>query len=222
MKFLMNSLFIFAMMALVVSCKNDAGTKAETGEAEVAAEATGKSYSVDPASSIIMWEGSKIAGTHTGTLNLSEGNISVENGKVTGGNFVIDMNSLNVTDLDGDQKTYLESHLKGSTDENANDFFNVANYPSSKFEITKITDLGNDTLATNLVYGNLTLKDSTKLVGFRANIQITDAGVFVETPKFTIDRTEWGLKYGSGKFFDDLKDKAINDNMSISIKLRAN
>jgi hypothetical protein len=38
---------------------------------------------------------------------------------------------------------------------------------------------------------------------------------------FEIDRTEWDIKYGSGKFFKDLGDKVINDNFQISFDLKA-
>lgn len=210
-----------AFLSVMVSCKNDSGAKATTTAAAAAADATGKTYTVDTAASMIMWEGSKIAGTHAGTMNIKDGSISVEKGAVTGGKFTIDMNSINVTDLEGEKKAYLESHLKGSSDDNADDFFNVAKYPTATFEITKLTALDNDADASHLVYGNLTLKEQTKQIGFRSKIEVTAAGISVSTPKFTIDRTQWGIKYGSDKFFDNLKDKAINDNMSIQIKLMA-
>lgn len=212
---------MIAFLSVMVSCKNDTGAKATTTEAIEAADEIGKSYTVDTTASTIMWEGSKIAGTHNGTMNIQDGTISVENGEVTGGKFTIDMNSINCTDLEGDKKAYLEGHLKGSADDNADDFFNVAKYPTASFEITKLTALGNDAEASHLVYGNLTMKSETKQIGFRAQIDISDAGVSVTTPKFSIDRTQWGIKYGSDKFFDNLKDKAINDNMGIQIKLMA-
>lgn len=217
----MNSMFIFSMMFLAVSCKNKSASQADTTSAAEAATASGKSYNVDPAGSIMMWEGTKLAGAHSGTINVSAGNITAEGGKITSGEFVIDMNSINVTDLEGDDKAYLESHLKGSTDKNADDFFNVATYPTSKFVITKVTELGNDPTANSLVYGNLTMKDITKQIAFKANIDVAEAGINVSAPKFTIDRTDWGIKYGSDKFFDNLKDKAINDNIELQIKLMA-
>jgi len=67
----------------------------------------------------------------------------------------------------------------------------------------------------------LTMMGMTKSVTFPADVQVTDNGVSVATSDFTINRTDWGLKYGSASFFNDLKDKAINDNIGLSIRLRA-
>ncbi len=220
MKLFLNVLSTMLFVSLIFSCKSDV-KKAETSAAAEVSKATGKEYTVDTGSSKILWEGSKVAGTHAGDMKLSSGAVTVSDGKVTGGNFIIDMTSINVTDLEGDKKAYLEGHLKGSADDNADDFFNVNKYPTSSFEITKVTDVDGDPAANYLVYGNLTLKDVTKQIGFRAQIDIDAKGVSVKTPKFGIDRTEWGIKYGSDKFFDNLADKAINDKMEIAIELMA-
>ena len=203
------------------SCKKAGGEAATTGEATETAAAVGQSFAVDTQGSTIMWEGSKPAGTHAGTIQVSQGTVAVEDGNVTGGEFTIDMNSINVTDLEGDGKANLEAHLKGSDEKGKDDFFNVSTYPTAKFAITKVTTLINNPDATHMVYGNLTMKDVTKEVGFKANINVSDTGVTVETPQFTIDRTQWGIKYGSKTFFDDLKDKFINDDMGIKINLKA-
>ena len=219
-----NKLFLGALVLLIgsfVSCKSDKGAKAEVGAKKEVAAAEGTNYTVDVATSKVLWEGSKPAGSHNGSLDVTEGSVSVNDGTITGGSFTLDMNTINVLDLVGDEKAYLESHLKGSSDDNADDFFNVNKYPTAKFEITKVTSLSNDPEGTHLVYGNLTLKDITKQVGFKAKVDMADGSISVSTPKFTIDRTEWGIKYGSGKFFDNLKDKVISDDMSLQITLVA-
>ena len=213
-------IFVFLLGSLV-SCKGDKGAKAAVGEEAKVAAAMGKDYKVDQGLSKIMWAGSKPAGSHNGTINVSEGMVAVKDGKVTGGSFTLDMNSISVLDLQGDEKAYLESHLKGSADDNADDFFNVSKHPTAKFEITKLTGLTNDSAASHLVYGNLTLKGISKEVGFKANIDISDSGLRVTSPKFTIDRTQWNIKYGSDKFFDNLKDKVISDDISLQINLVA-
>jgi len=45
--------------------------------------------------------------------------------------------------------------------------------------------------------------------------------VEVTTPPFTIDRTQWGVNYGSKSVFDNLGDKFINDEVGITITLKA-
>ena len=67
----------------------------------------------------------------------------------------------------------------------------------------------------------MTLKDITKEVGFKASVSNIDGKLVVVTPQFTINRTDWGIKYGSASFFDNLADKAIDDNFGLKISLNA-
>jgi hypothetical protein len=38
---------------------------------------------------------------------------------------------------------------------------------------------------------------------------------------FTIDRTNWGVNYGSKSIFDNLGDKFISDDIQLTVKLQA-
>ncbi|HMS67322.1 MAG: YceI family protein [Saprospiraceae bacterium] len=219
-----NVLFMMLMMAtfLVVSCKNKSeGEAAAVSDAGQAAQAEGVAYKIDPATTVIMWEGSKVAGKHNGTVNVSEGEVFMKDGTISGGNFTIDMTTIVDLDLEGEYKTSLEDHLKGTASGKEDDFFNVVKYPTAKFEITKVSALENDAEGTHLIYGNLTLKDITKEVGFKASVSNIDGKLVVVTPQFTINRTDWGIKYGSASFFDNLADKAIDDNFGLKISLNA-
>jgi len=42
------------------------------------------------------------------------------------------------------------------------------------------------------------------------------------TAKIDIDRSKFGVKYGSNSFFDNLGDKAIDDVFTLEIKLAVN
>ena len=42
----------------------------------------------------------------------------------------------------------------------------------------------------------------------------------LESSVIKIDRTDFGIKYKSKKFFDNLKDRAINDVFDIAFKLK--
>lgn len=221
MKNFMQLTLASVLMLSVVACKKTDGAKAETNAAATEAAMTGKEYTVNTSASKVIWEGTKPAGAHTGTVDVSAGSVSVQDGNITGGEFTLDMTSITVTDLTGDGKADLEGHLKGMGTDNKDHFFNVATYPTAKFAITKVTKLMGNPEATHLIYGNLTMRDVTKEVGFNANVQMDDQKLVVVTPMFMIDRTEWGIKYGSKKFFDDLKDKFINDEMGIKISLTA-
>jgi len=220
---LFSSIFMaFLLMGLVSSCKKDTAEKATVGAAKEVAKAVGKSYTVDSANSKINWTGSKPTGEHTGTINISSGKVTVSDGKVTAGSFVMDMNTIKCTDLSGDQALSLEAHLKGTrSPEEVDDFFNVAKFPTAKFDLTKTTNLANDPAASHLVYGNLTMKGVTKEIGFKANINVSDNGVTVQAPDFGINRTDWGIKFMSKNFVDGLKEKFIDDEIQVGINLKA-
>lgn len=209
MKQIFNSILLLATLACLASCGNaPKGEKAVTDVAkEVTKAVTAKSYNVAQGSTV-HWTGSKIAGKHTGTFNVSGGTVDVKDGNVVGGKFTIDINSMNCTDLAaGEGKEKIEGHLKSP------DFFDVEKHPTSTFEITSVAG-GN-------VTGNLTLMGATKSISFPADISVSETGVKVMAPDFTINRTDFGMKYGSATFIDGLKDKAINDEVGLKIELTA-
>ena len=220
MKMLLKLSFIFLAIGMIVSCKPK-GEKAATGDAADVASAMGKAYTVDVANSTIMWEGVKVTGKHNGTINVSEGSVAFDKGTLSGGSFVIDMNSLKDLDMPENKRANLENHLKGTAEGKETDFFNTPVYPTAKFEITKATKLMNNEDANYVVSGNLTLKDMTKEISFRAQVDEAEGGVNVSTPAFTINRTDWGIKFRSAKFIEGLGDKAIKDEIGLQIKLRA-
>ena len=61
-----------------------------------------QTYTVNAASSAIVWKGYKVTGEHTGTVKIKDGKLSFSNGVLNGGEFTIDMNSINNTDLEGE------------------------------------------------------------------------------------------------------------------------
>lgn len=223
MKNLIKITFLMLTVSMFIACKNTKGEDAKVGDAvEMASKAEGKVYTVASDVSKVSWEGTKtVGGTHNGTVNISEGTITVDGDAIVGGSFTLDMNSITDLDLEGDKKAYLESHLKGLDDKKADDFFNVNKFPTAKYEITKVTKKEGDPNGNSLVYGNLTMKDITKSVAFTANVDMADGVVKVSTPQFKIDRTQWGIKYNSASFFENLADKAINNDIGLKVSLVA-
>jgi len=219
MKSLLSMAMVIIALSIFTSCKDTKGEKAETSEATEVSNSGGNLLLVDVSKSIIHWEGSKPTRTHHGTINLVEGSLSVDKGKLSGGSFVIDMNSIADLDLPEGRREGLEAHLKGTSSGKEDDFFNVVKFPTAKFEITKVKELIGDDEANCLIYGNLSLRDVTRQIGFRAQVDISENKVSASAPQFVIDRSEWGVKYGSRKFFDNLADNFINDEIGISVKL---
>src|SRR5688572_27348396 len=100
--------------------------------------ALAKTLTVDTAKSVIKWKGEKklVDSAHNGTLKLKSGTVVTDDkGQVTGGEFLIDMSSIEDLDLAAkpDSKKKLEGHLK------SDDFFNVEKWPTAKFVVKKVT-----------------------------------------------------------------------------------
>jgi polyisoprenoid-binding protein YceI len=154
----------------------------------------------------ITWLAKKVTGQHEGTISLKEGALILKDGKLTGGKFVMDMTSINTTDLDGDMKENLDGHLK------SDDFFSTAKNPTATLVFKTIADKGNGTYT---VTAELMIKKITNPVTF--DINVSDAGA---TTKLIIDRTKYDIKYKSGNFFENLGDKVIYDNFDLTINLK--
>ena len=208
----------------VASCKNNnanaeqaveqaADQAAAAVEQATAAVMVSGTYTVEP-SSVVEWVGKKPTGQHTGTIGLQSGSLTVDNGKVTG-DFTIDMNSITVTDItEADGKLDLEAHLKGTGKEDGADhFFNVKTYPTGTFKLTSFDGAN--------VTGDLTLKGKTKTIPFPATLTITDNEVTLESKPFEINRVDFGVNYASKSVFGDLKDKFINDEIELVVKVKA-
>jgi polyisoprenoid-binding protein YceI len=204
--------------AFMISGCGKSDKEVKTGEKQTASDnRTGKTMILDAEKSTAGWLGKKVTGQHNGTIKFVKGDFTVDNGKVTGGKIEMDMNSIVVLDLtDAAMNTKLTGHLK------SDDFFGTSKFPVSKFEITKVDVLSdpNKPGMNSTVTGNLTIKDITKSISFPAEIKIEN-GVLNAKADFDIDRTEWNVKYGSGKFFENLGDKMINDNFNLKLSLTA-
>ncbi|MFT4760636.1 MAG: polyisoprenoid-binding protein YceI [Paraglaciecola sp.] len=159
--------------------------------------------------SVVSWKGYKVTGEHAGTIAVKNGELTFDNGKLTGGSFDIDMTTITCTDLEGDWAKKLEGHLKSA------DFFGVENHPTAKFVITKVASRG--AAGEYKITGNLSIKDITKEIRFNATASKTGA-----TAEIQLDRTDFDVKYGSGSFFDSLGDKTIYDEFDLNVKLMLN
>ena len=162
---------------------------------------------VDTKASKINWLAKKVTGQHEGTINIASGSLVADGMKVTGGEFVIDMKSIVCTDItDAEYNKKFIGHIT------TGDFFEVEKYPTSTFKITKVE-------GTNIT-GNLTMHGMTKQMTFPAKVAMV-GGKATATASIPVDRTDFGVKYGSKKFFDSIGDKAIDDIFNLNIVLVA-
>lgn len=158
-----------------------------------------KAIKIDNSS--VVWKGYKVTGSHEGLISISSGSLIFTNETLTGGEFVIDMTSITVTDLDGQYKDQLEGHLK------SDDFFGVANHPKANLVFNKVMPSGKNAYT---ITGDLTIKGKTNPITFSLSVYGSKANASLK-----IDRTKYDVKYGSSSFFDGLKDKAIYDEFDL-------
>lgn len=167
------------------------------------------SQKVDTAKSSVKWIGKKVTGEHKGTIAIKEGNLVVENGKITGGKVVIDMNSIvDLDQTDADWNAKLIGHLK------SDDFFAVATYPTSELILTKVEGKGDNYTFS----GNLTIKGITNPITFSATSS-KDGKNIRYMGSLTIDRTKYNMKFGSKSFFENLGDKVVYDDFTLNFNL---
>ena len=149
----------------------------------------------------VVWKGYKVTGSHQGVIAIKSGHLNFNEGKLNGGNFIIDMSTITSTDLEGEYKGKLEGHLK------SDDFFGVEKYPTASLIFTKVKSISKNSYK---VTGDLTIKGKTEIISFNLSINENKANVSLK-----IDRTKFDVRYGSTSFFDGLKDKAIYDEFDL-------
>jgi len=168
----------------------------------------GQQKEIKTSESSINWTGKKVTGSHTGTLNFSSGHLFFKDNALSGGEFIVDMTSLAVTDLEaGKGKEKLEGHLS------SDDFFGINNHKDAKLIIKKASKTSKE--GEYKVSGDLTIKGKTNPIDFSLTIHDNSA-----TTTLKIDRTKYDIKYGSGSFFDNLGDKTIHDEFELAVNLK--
>lgn len=170
-------------------------------------------YKFNSSESKLEWEGKKVSGAHQGTVALKSGTVNIEKGALTGGEVVVDLTKLTVTDLQGEWADKLVGHLKND------DFFSVDKHPEVTFKIESVKKLSGDKYE---VTGPLTIKGKAAKQTFTLNVKEAGKKITV-TGDIAVDRTTYDIRYGSGKFFDpkSLGDKMIDDKFTLKLNLVA-
>ncbi|WP_299362104.1 YceI family protein [Winogradskyella sp.] len=160
---------------------------------------------INTAKSELRWFGeySFYFGGHHGTISILEGYFIKTEDVITGGEFIIDMNSITCLDIEDEEgNASLVDHLKNE------DFFEVENFPTAKLVITNVEYHD----STNMkVDANLTIKGVTLPISFQAEVDYAKQQMIT---KFKIDRQRWGVDYNS-----KLRDGAIADGIGFEVTL---
>ncbi|MEQ6123193.1 YceI family protein [Pseudotenacibaculum sp. MALMAid0570] len=201
---------IVAISTVIISCKGEKKEKLEVKE-EVKVEKAVAQNNVDLSASLLSWKGTKPGGAHNGTVALKESSLVVENGKISSGEFLVDMSSIKNLDIKSPEYgAKLVAHLSNE------DFFDVTKYPTSKFVITSVEEKEGKLAVT----GNLTIKDVTKSITIPATLSQENGVHVFKSETFNIDRADFNVKHKSKRFFDNLKDKFIDDLVEMSFEVR--
>jgi polyisoprenoid-binding protein YceI len=168
---------------------------------------------VDPATSSLQWKGAKVIGdSHTGNIAIKSGEITYGKDGPASAVIVVDMKSITNTDLkDAEYNKKLITHLK------SDDFFSVEKHPEAKLTIKKFTKVTGDEFKLD---GELSIKGIVKPVSLKAKVSQEKQEISKITADLEFDRTEFEVRYGSGKFFQGLGDKVIADKVEVKVELK--
>lgn len=203
----------FILLFLMFSCSKEEVKQLSNQRNIVSKIINPSKYIANPKTSVLTWIGKKVSSGHNGTVLLSDGFLNVSADGSIHGEFNIDMNSISVLDLQGRGKAGLERHLKNE------DFFSVEDFPLSNI----IFRSNKNQIINNQIdlQASLTIKNFTHPLNFTATI-IEVSPKLKLNADIIFDRSLYEVKYGSGKFFDNLGDRLILDEIQIGVDLEFN
>lgn len=172
--------------------------------------AAAQTYKVDTAKTKIEWLGKKVTGQHNGAISAKSGSLVFTGADLTGGEIVVDTNSITCADITDAETNGKFLGIKSP------DFFDTAKYPEAKMVIKSVKKAAKGVDVTV----DFTLLGKTAPLTFNAEVAKADKTASIKA-KFKFDRTKWGLKYGSKSFFKSIGDKAINDDVELTVDLAA-
>lgn len=171
-------------------------------------------YTVDPAAAKLIWTGKKITGQHQGTIGVKSGTIGWGESGLMNADVTIDMTSITNSDMEREYAAELEAQLRST------DFFNTGEFKTATFRTTRVQPIpGADVGKPNYtVTGDLTIKGITHPITFDALAWKEKKGIRA-AGTIIFDRTLYDIRYRSGKFFDSLGDKMIDDMVQLTFDL---
>jgi polyisoprenoid-binding protein YceI len=177
----------------------------------MSAFAADNTFKLDSASKLT-WLGKKLGGEHTGLVKTKSGQLVFKDKELKSGEIEVDMATITNTDIqDAKYNSDLVGHLKSE------DFFGVDKHPTAKLVIKKVQKISDSNYN---VTAELIIKGISKKVSFPAMVTWQDNKVLTKA-KLTFDRTQYNIKYKSGKFFQDLGDKIIYDDVTLDAEIVA-
>ena len=169
-----------------------------------------QAYRANSDKTVILWQGKKVGGEHTGTIKLRSAEIEMQYNRPVSGTIVVDMTTIVNTDIknDGSRKR-LEDHLR------SDDFFSVEKYPEAIFKIEGSEVRNGGAIK---IMGTITIKGKTMPLEFVSDLTASEETLILKG-HIDIDRTLFDVRYRSVKFFENIADRAINDIFTLDYEL---
>jgi polyisoprenoid-binding protein YceI len=168
-------------------------------------------FTLHPPSSKVLWKGKQVTGEHSGTIRMRAGTIDWGDQGLVGAEIEMDMTTITDTDMERQWAAELEDHLRSP------DFFNTTAFRTATFRTTHVAPI-DDAGAGKPNYrvtGDLTIKGITHPVTFDVLAWKDNRTVHV-TGTLLFDRTLYDIKSRSGRFFDSLGDRMIDDMVELT------
>lgn len=189
----------------------------ESDESARSIELSDGRWVVDATESLIRWSGRNFNSVHTGTLQLRRGHLDLARNTLKEAAFEIDMKSLANDDVEnGEMRQVLIDHLA------SDDFFDVGQHPVSTFEAAVAVPINRarEDAPNFYLAGRLSLKGTIALVSFPLQVAF-DEGELRANGVVEIDRTRWGVSYGSNRFYESLAKHFVSDLIGLEVDLVA-
>jgi len=168
------------------------------------------SLEVNKAQSKVNWHATKPTGTHDGTIGIYLGKLNLQGKKLVGGYVLIDMQSLQVTDLTSPDKEKLENNLKGDN------FFDTGRFAVARFDITGVDYVDATDLRKVMISGNLNMHGIIKKISFKTGIQKNTGQEFIAVADAAINRRDWKIATENFKY-----NNFISPTITLHIVLKA-
>ncbi len=170
---------------------------------------------LDLTESRVVWVGRNLINRHWGQVALKSGHVAFQNGAAASGEVILDLHRILCSDLAGSElHDVLIHHLE------SDDFFDVERFPEARFAFTRVEVCADPPGCRNLrLHGELTLRGQTHPLTVEATAGFTPEGKAALQATFTIDRTLWGVDYGSGKLFRRLAGHLVNDEIELQVRM---
>ncbi|MGE4293043.1 MAG: YceI family protein [Desulfovibrio sp.] len=170
-------------------------------------------YELLTGESVIGWEGRNRVGSHQGLLAFASGDLDFSGAEVAGG-FRLDMRSIEDKDLaDEELRRILVAHLLSE------DFFDARNHPFAQLRIDRVEPTDAEPgRPSHRLSGMLEMRGMSQSFHCEATLANLEEGRIVLETHFDLDRTRWGVNYGSGTFFRFLGYHLVYDFVSVRVR----